>query len=85
VLPWQWFVVIAIYYPWCMIVMLNLHDQLFHGKFKIKDTKWLLPIYNSSAWHLEHHTRMNSDYDGTSPWYLLNPMWYFKKLFFKKR
>jgi hypothetical protein len=82
-LSWNWFVVFAFYFPWMMMLVMNFHDELFHGRIKSQDNSWYFILYGNAAWHIEHHSNFKSVYDGPDNMYLINPAWYFKKIFFK--
>lgn len=83
VLPLPWFFVFCIYPYWLIMMLFNLHDQLFHGKNKDPDSAWYLPIYGNAAWHIKHHEEYKIEYYGPGMWRWFNLSWYYRLLLFK--
>jgi hypothetical protein len=81
-LPIEWFIVCCVYYPWLNLIIFNTHDQVFHGKTKIKDSSWYLPVFGNQAWHVQHHERYMSDYYGPGLIKWLNLAYYYRLLLF---
>jgi hypothetical protein len=84
IFPFKWFFAVAIYFPCIILLLSNYHDYYFHGPLKGKDKNYLTVLFSTQAWHIEHHERWREEYYGPGYWYLINPGWYFRKLFFVK-
>jgi hypothetical protein len=82
-LSWPMFVVLRVYVPWFMTLASKYHDWYFHGNGLRKDSIWLLPIYSSASWHIEHHTNWQQEYHGTGLSKMFNLSWIFRKILFK--
>ena len=83
-LPLPWFMVVAIYFPWTMMIVASSHDYYFHGPVKGKDSSWLVPLFSAGAWHVHHHDYWKEgEYYGPGLWCWINPGWYFRLLLFK--
>jgi hypothetical protein len=82
ILPFAWFFIAAVYVPWTIMIIANYHDYFFHGPMQGQDRSILTLIFSCQAWHIEHHTHWHTEYYGPGYWYLINPTWYYRKLFF---
>lgn len=79
-----WFFAVAVYFPWLMLILFNVHDYYFHGPVNGKDASWTTFVFSTQAWHRRHHEFWFEEYYGPGWWRLLNPAWYYRHLFFVK-
>lgn len=83
VLPFSWFVITMIWYPWLFMIVYNTHDYYFHGPWQGSDRSWFTVIFTTQAWHRAHHSRWRDEFYGPGWWRILNPGWYWRHLLFR--
>ena len=84
ILPMTWFLAVAIYFPCINTVLGNYHDFYFHGPMQGQDKNLLTTVYGTQAWHIAHHQSWREEYYGPGWWFLINPTWYYRQLFFER-
>jgi hypothetical protein len=84
VLPWTWFVVVCVWYPWLLHVALCYHDWHLHGPQRRPDRDWMSLLFAHGAWHHAHHESWRQEHYGPGVWRWINPAWYVRHLLFTK-
>jgi len=83
-LPWPWFVIVCVYYPWLLHLFMCWHDYHLHGPTQQADQNWLSLAAGHCAWHKQHHLQWQQEYYGPGVWRWFSVSWYLRHLLFRQ-